>query len=407
MNISKKNILNQFYYVFINYLAQGMNVMLNLILIRYLTSSELGTVTLGKIFFQVADYLHLGTRYALDRYLPIKNNIRSIFYLNSVILLYFVISILYLSVVLIFWIDNLIYIFFAFSGVLFNLTNFVKIFYRSKQNYNLLNLTTMIIILLPIIIQLIGILLYQYIGFIYGFIIGYIASFYITYKFNNNLLKPIGFKSSFNIFNKKLRKPGTLLFIDGVIVFLAFTIDKLFVKSYLGLEMLGSYTVVLFFITLNLILPSTISELLFPKIIKNAYEKEIHKIILKYIIITFCLTIIFCLFCFYLYPIFIPLVIPNYSYLINEILLSLLVMVPYAIIPFLYHYLNGLNKQKVILRINIISFTVYLISIFLFFEYTNIDLSLENLILLKILYFFIQSLLFIVVTFYYMKLGDK
>ena len=154
-----------------------------------------------------------------------------------------------------------------FAGLSFALGNIFKAYYRAKQHFKKMFLMTIILALIPLIGQLIGLLLYGYTGFIYSTFFLYMVVFFLYIKYFN-LLSYTKFngikykvKSMFNI--------GGVLFISSLISFITFSIDKFLLEHFEGKEALGDYAIILFSFSMFLIIPSSLAELLFPKIIKN------------------------------------------------------------------------------------------------------------------------------------------
>lgn len=77
----KKGII----YILLNYMIQFLNILFNLLLMKYLNSYQLGSLALAKTWQQFVDYSHLGARFSLDRYIPVAKEEEKISRCNSII----------------------------------------------------------------------------------------------------------------------------------------------------------------------------------------------------------------------------------------------------------------------------------------------------------------------------------
>ncbi|HFN5737013.1 TPA: polysaccharide biosynthesis protein, partial [Escherichia coli] len=59
-------------YILINYAIQFLNIFLSLVMMKYLTTAQLGDLTLARTWQQFVDYSHFGARFSLDRFIPLK-----------------------------------------------------------------------------------------------------------------------------------------------------------------------------------------------------------------------------------------------------------------------------------------------------------------------------------------------
>ncbi|OEF47201.1 hypothetical protein [Vibrio splendidus] len=398
--ILKKLLLNKhkFIYVFLNYFIQAANVALNLLMMRVLSPTELGNISLSKVFFQSAEYLHLGGRYSLDRYLPSASINKGKLYLNIVFWLYVTVGSIYFLLVIFFVGDNNLFIFFAISGVAFVLSNFIKVYHRAKLEYVKLNKTTFFILLFPIVIQFLGLYYHGFQGFIFSFFVSYLISCGVILCSNHELLQRIDILEAISIFFKVLFKPGLMLFSISIIGFIAMIIDRLLIANIIGFEELGYYSVILFFVTLYVILPGTISELALPTIInKMASSQPIVKYVVLCILITMISSLVFASLVFLFIDYGLTIIAPEYMSLISEIKMALLILIPFSITPFLNHYFNAKDKQGILVIVNVSCILVYTSALYLYL--VNYEVEFTHLILLKVAYFTLQCFVMCILFF--------
>ncbi|MGI8464312.1 hypothetical protein [Pectobacterium punjabense] len=383
---------NKIFYVIINYMSQGSNILLNVLMMRMLSPSELGLLSLAKILFQSAEYSHLGSRFALDRMLPSSDKFESLALLNSAIFFCTIFGLGYIFVCYLYFGNESIYILFSIAGLFFVLANFFKVYSRAKSNYFHLNVVTTVLVFFPILIQIIQLISGGYHGFVHSFFYGYLISFVFIILLNRGLLLKIDPKKFFLVYKNKLAKPGFLLLISSFISFMAMTFDRIIVGVFFSLDFLGYYSILLFFISLYLIMPAVISELALPDIMKFSNGNNIFVVIKKYAIVTFLSSIFISIGVFCLFDLIINIIDPKYVFLKNEVFLALLILIPYTFTPFVIHYFNAIDKQFFLMIINLLAFIIYISFLLLYINFYS-DVNLLGLVFIKVLYFFIQFLL--------------
>lgn len=356
--IFNKNLVK---YLGIGYASTILNMVTNILLIKYLHSSELGKISLGKSIFQSFEYSHFGLRFGLDRVLPhLKDNLHKSKYFTAV----YIFSILTSSIFILFWciydFNNLIfYLFFSVSGLFYTLITVTKIYFRSfddKTNFIYLSFWTQ---LFPIATQFAGFMVWGSSGFIVAHISAYIFVFLISkythrielVKLNGQLLKLL----------KELFSFGGLLFWSSIINFLSTTGDRFFIAKFLGLEKVGEFTVVMFFFTALNMFSVSYTELIMNRIMLNPTFKYIIKQLGMVVIV--CLLLV--LISYPTLPFFINMFIPKYANLTDSIRMILLSAIPYACVPILNNYLHAVDRRKLLLIVNIVSTSIYFIGLFL------------------------------------------
>ena len=170
-----------------------------------------------------------------------------------------------------------------------------------------------------------------------------------------------------------------LLFINSLIIYAFLTVDRFFVDSSLGRDGLGSYTVILFVFSSLFTVPSILSELVFPKVVcqtinsrKIFFWKEMFFILGA----TFFALVLANFAMFFLLDRY-----TKYGDMLPLMQMASIGVLPYAFTSIFYHVLNALDKRSLILKINLLALTVYLLSLIAFFH----KASLEMFVVLKIL----------------------
>jgi len=387
----KKSII----YIVVVYVLQVISIALNILLIRNLSLENLGQVSLAKVYFQFMDYLHLGTRFTMDRYLPTSNIDDSKLILNFTLLLSLLTSFIFIVIIYIFMDANWIIMMFMISGFVFAQGTIYKAYYRAKGKIKDMIYVVLLTTMLPLVVQLIAIIFYDFVTFLFSFFFSYVISFLLLiYKFK--LITFISL-SSFILKFKELYKASALLFINSLTVFLSFSVDKILVEHFKGVELLGEYSIILFVFATLLIIPGSLAELVFPKIIKNviASKKIIH---FKETAFIFLPTLLSVIVANILMDYFIS-TFTNYSYLLDYLHLITWSILPYAFISIMYHTLNALDLRKAIVNINLISlffFITYLICVL----YLSTDI-LQALVIGRILQGILLLSIYIIYTLNY------
>lgn len=358
-------------YIGIGYISAILNVLLNLLLIRYLSPVLLGKVTLGKSVFQSFEFSHMGIRYGLDRLLPHCTNEEDRDQIFSVAYFF---SFLFSLFFIVFWAlyyskDILFYSCFYISGLIYTLVTVYRIYYRSlEQKRDFINMSFFVVIC-PLLIQLIGLLIGGVNGFIIAHLLSYLISFFICYRFWK--IKIRIFKRDFYSVFRKLLSSGFLLFLSSIINFFATTGDRFLIAKYWGLEPLGIYSVVMFFFTAYTVLTLNYTELIMSKIILN----PTFRFIIKHIIFVAIISLVLILFSYPILPYFVDAFMPHYNNYIFSMRLILIGVIPFAALPILNYCLHALDKRNVLLYINIFCTLCYFIALqFMLLNPVNIEL---------------------------------
>jgi O-antigen/teichoic acid export membrane protein len=377
-----------FKYIGVGYTGAILNMILSLLLIKFLTPIFWGKVTLGKSIFQSFEYSHLGLRNGLDRWLPHcegqndRNIIFSIAYLFSFFISFFFVF---------FWMlyypnEVLFYLCFSLSGLLYTLVTIYRIYYRClEQKRDFINISFYVIIF-PLLIQIIGLFIWGGEGFVISHLLSYALSLFICCCLWK--IKICIVKDKIYPVLKKLLSSGFLLFLSAIINFLATTGDRFFIVEYWGLELLGVYGVIMFFFAAFSIFSLNYTELIMNKIILSPSLSFIMKHILGECLISFFLVLL----SYPLLPIFVEYFMPQYIDYLSSIKLILLAVVPYAALPILNYSLHALDKRNILLIINIVCTSIYFVILLFILSSSR---KLEQLIYLKIFF----NVVIVVLTF--------
>jgi O-antigen/teichoic acid export membrane protein len=343
-------------YLAIVYLIQILNIVLNILLIRLLPLEQLGQITIAKVFFQFMDYTHLGSRFAMDRYVPTHTEEDgkklTIFTMNISLF----VSAFFIVLVYFFINNSFIVLIFMISGFLFAIGTIYKAYFRAREETNQMFFVILLSIFLPLIVQIITISFFDFNTFIFLFFISYITGFFLlVYKFR--LIHLMTF-SAFLDKAKSIYKAVSLLFLTSLILFLSFSIDKILLEHYKGSIVLGEYSIILFVFATLLIIPGTLAELVFPKIIKKvtATSKVIHLKEMAFIFFPTLLSIIMA----NLLMDYMIIRFTKYEYLLHYLHLVSWAVLPYAITSIMYHTLNALDQRKTLLYINFLVLLAYI-----------------------------------------------
>ena len=338
-----------------------------------------------KLIYRYMTYGHLGIRFAVDKKLPniydqgITEEINEFESksINGIIILQLIFAIIGIVYFALFYQGNipeyLIYITFL-SSIIFSLNEFYKVIYRAEQRTNEMSKYTFYYYLLLSIIQFILAYLYQLNGVIIGIFVVNIV-FYLVYFLIVKREKK-GLKSD-SRFIFCLIKEGFPLFLNGLIVFTFLSVDRWFIIYYFDQSSLGYYSVATMFFGMFMILPNTLSEVLFPDILISIGKKSIDFVVNDVLKKINFLTTIFYLFIsifILLIPYFIHWFMPQY---IKSILITQILVVgvfSFAISGLSSYLLIGYDKRKNIIVISGMSLVIAIILDFIFINFLSKNL---------------------------------
>ncbi|OXL29746.1 polysaccharide biosynthesis protein, partial [Enterobacter mori] len=163
------------------------------------------------------------------------------------------------------------------------------------------------------------------------------------YRIERNLKKYLILKLLFNRL-KFLFKPSLLLFLNAIFTFLYLVMDRFFIDGTGGRDQLGNFSVIIFAFSALMIIPSTCAELLFVKVIKQCSQTG-RCLFIKECLIMFSVTLLGVIIANVVMKFFIEN-FTKYGYLIPELHLATLAVIPFAFTAIYYHVMNGLDLRK-------------------------------------------------------------
>lgn len=330
---------------------------------KYLTSYQLGSLTLAKTWQQFVDYSHLGARFSLDRYIPVVEEDEKKYLVATVLLSTFIGSIIIFIIAIIFNKSDIIVSILTASGIFIALGNILKAYYRAINNLTEMLKLVFFNQLVPILISIsVYFLTHDFNLYLVSLIFSYLFfSAILIYK-ERELFNFLKYEKIKRVI-KDIAKPSFLLFINSIFIFLYLVMDRFFIDYSNGREQLGYYSVVIFVFSALMIIPATVAELLFVKIIKQSCGSG-KRLFIRETLITLGVTILGVLvanFCMKYFVVKYTI----YGFLINQMHIATLAVIPFALTAIYYHVMNGLDLRKQILAINIVA----CLGLFLYYIY--------------------------------------
>lgn len=342
----KKSVI----YLLLNYSLQVVNIALNLLFMRYLNSSQMGSLTLARTWQQLTDYSHLGTRFSLDRYIPVSIDRDRGKMVASVLIFTLLSASILLAIAALSTKGDATVVSLALCGVGISLANIIKCYYRASERISEMLKLVFFCQLIPVVIPLLIYLInsnwnYYLVSSVTCYIFFIVRLLYIERK----LFANIDFKTIFNVLSK-LASSSVLLFANAIFVFLSLVMDRFFIDNNLGRDMLGAYSVITFAFTALMIIPSTCAELLFVKVVRQS-SSDGKKIFFKEVCIILGVTILGVIAANTVMGYFITN-FTKYGNFIKEIHLATFGVIPYAFTSIYYHVINGLDMRKQLVFVN-------------------------------------------------------
>lgn len=378
-------------YLFINYLSILFNVVLNVLALRYLTTIDLGRYGMMKSIGASLDLANMGTRYTIDRKVPECNSSISKTLFSIAIYINSLFGLLLIIAYSIYTKFDFLYIGFSVASLFFVNINIIRVFYRASGEINAFLRYTFLVNVFVYGVQIIGLYFYG----LYGLVISYLIT--------NTMLFIYGVKNEMFVSVRDINikfyyysiKKSFVVYLNSLFVFFTASFDRLFINEYSNISVLGNYTAITFFLSFLLIVPSSISELVYPNIIKVRNNRnKLLKVSLRCVMLISFVIVFVEILVYSLLPLITDLFFLKYHELISSMQLSTLAILPYCLIPILYYILFAMDRQKKILLSNFIS--VFLYYVFLYYI-LNYSFSYEKLALLKLL----QSLIYMVVLLFF------
>lgn len=344
---------------------------MNLVFMQRLPASILGDIAIAKIWLQGFDYTHLGTRFALDRYIPItyQSKLR-LAYLYTSLFIVFSGSLLLLTVAIITNFSNKIVIVFCLTGFTLAVFNVFKAYFRATSDMTQVNWLMFFLYLAPLTISVVTVL-YSFSLFLWVYPIVFLTSLvFFLFKFTKGVINLKVGKNILSLVACRVYSASKMLFINSLVLYLFFIIDRLAVDWSLGRDSLGNYSVIMFVFASLFTVPSILAELIFPKVVRQVVNDK-KVIFIKEMLIVFLLTLFSVVFA-NVVMYFIVVKYTEYGALLPLMQLASIGVIPYAFTSILHHVFNALDKRLTILKINIISLFLY--ALLLLFVYAFKDI---------------------------------
>jgi len=391
-------------YLVLNYVIQFINIALNLLFMRYLSSWQMGSLTLARTWQQFVDYAHLGTRFSLDRYVPVTENPERSKMVASVLVFTLLSACIVFITSLITSKGDFTVISLTFCGIGISLANIIKCYYRACNLMNEMLLLVFRCQLFPIAVPMVIYLItHNWHYFLFTSLFFYTFSvIHLLYR-EKELFS--GFKFSILLQTlKNIALSSVWLFANAIFIFLYLVMDRFFINSNLGREMLGFYSVITFAFTALMIIPSTCAELLFVKVVKESCATG-KVFFIREVAIVFGVTIIGVVAANLVMEYFINN-FTHYGMLVRQIHLATLAVIPFAFTSIYYHVMNGLDLRKQMVAVNGLLcgllFLYYLVP-----HYTSCHFDLDNFLYAKLATGWFISLGYIVCIAFYKLVKSK
>lgn len=349
----------------------------------------LGPVLTGKFAFlnmlyRYMTYGHLGIRFSVDRNLPSMNEednkkIVKEFEMKSLT------SVLFLEIILFIIIGFLVSVFYdpptskiliyivLLGGVFFSINEMFKVIYRAEKKVMDIAKYTLTYYLFFSIIQVFIVYFFGFNELIFSILLYNILFLFIYFIIIKK--EKVSIKIDFLFLTERV-KDGFPLFVNGLIMFTLLNIDKWFILSYFNEKQLGYYSVATMFFTMFMIMPNSLSEVLFPDlIVKIGNEPKVQ--VIKDLIkdIKFLSEIFYVLISFFIFliPFFIKIIMPEYLPSITISRILVVGIFSFAITSLGKYLLMGLNEKRMILTISSFSLLLAVTLNYLFLNYLQMS----------------------------------
>lgn len=384
-------------YIILNYSIQFLNILLNLLLMKYLNSYQLGSLALARVWQQLVDYSHLGTRFSLDRYIPTAEELEKKYLVVSVLVSTIISSIIVcLAAVIINKADIVISIL-TITGVFIAFSNILKAYYRATNNLTKMLKLVFYNQVLPLLIALV---VYLYTFNFNFYLITLLAAycFFIIHLFIQEFKLFKFFQwLKFKQIIKKIARPSIWLFVNSIFVFAYLVMDRFFIDYSLGRDQLGHYSIIIFAFTALMIIPATCAELLFVKVIRESCNSG-KVIFIKEVSILLAITTLGIVFTNLAMSYFVEN-FTSYGFLIEQMHMVTWAVLPFALTSIYYHVMNGLDLRRQLVLVNLfVCFTLVLY--YLYPILMNQNFSLEYYLYAKIVTGWLVFLGYIIFIFH-------
>lgn len=339
-------------YIVLNYTIQFLNIIFNLLLMKYLSSYQLGSLALARTWQQFVDYSHLGARFSLDRYIPVAEEEEKKYLVATVLFTTLVGSLFILLIAVILNNADIVVSILTASGIFIAAGNIIKAYYRATNNLTEMLKLVFYNQLLPV---LISIALYFYTLdfnlYLISLLFSYLFFSLILFYRERELFNFIKYERIKKVI-KEIALPSFLLFVNSLMIFLYLVMDRFFIDYSNGREELGHYSIILFAFTALMIIPATVAELLFVKIIKQSCEAG-KRFFWRETFITFGITLLGVVVANFCMDYFVQR-FTSYGFLTEQMHIATLAVIPFSLTAIYYHVMNGLDLRKEIVTVNLV-----------------------------------------------------
>jgi O-antigen/teichoic acid export membrane protein len=318
------------------------------------------------------DYSHLGARFSLDRYIPVAKEEEKKYLVATVLFTTFIGALFVFLTAIIFNKADIVVSILTASGIFIAVGNIVKAYYRATNS-----LTEMLKLVFynQLVPLLISIVVYFYTldfnFYLISLLISYLFFAFILFYRERELFHFIKYERVKRVI-KEIAVPSFLLFINSLVVFLYLVMDRFFIDYSNGREELGHYSIILFAFSALMIIPASVAELLFVKIIKQSCESG-KRFFWKETFITLGITLVGVIVANFCMDYFVTKY-TNYSFLIPQMHMATYAVIPFALTSIYYHVMNGLDLRREIVVVNlavcIVLILYYICPLFLKLSYS-------------------------------------
>jgi O-antigen/teichoic acid export membrane protein len=328
-------------YSVLAYVNQIASVLINFLFIRTLSLTTLGDIAIAKVWMQVMDYSHLGLRFSLDRYVPVWDRHQGVHLLWICLGVSSIVSAVIVGLALLFTDNQVLILVFCIWGYGVAIATILKNFYRASGDATRMLATYIACPTIPAVTQTAAFYLWGFIGFLIVTATTTLATAaYVLIK-----ARPLTAEIRHPLRETlhAVRGATITLFINAVVIFLTFSVDRIILNAYSSKEVLGEYSIVLFAFSLLFIIPSTVAEFVFPTIVRTTVQdgRIFHPKAMLTILVP---TAIAALVAYVSAPYLVP-ALTAYGHLVNDIQLILLGVLPYAATPILFHVMSALDLR--------------------------------------------------------------
>lgn len=323
------------------YINQVASVLVNFLFIRTLSLATLGDIAIAKVWMQVMDYSHLGLRFSLDRYVPVWDRQRSAHLLWICIAVSSIVSAVITGLAMLFTDNKLLILVFCLWGYGVAIATILKNYYRASADAARMLATYVASPTIPAVAQSAAFYLWGFTGFLIVTAASSLAATGFVLIMASHLVAQIRHRLRETL--RAVRSTAITLFINAVVIFLTFSVDRIILNAHSSKEVLGEYSVILFAFSLLLIIPSTLAEFVFPKVVRTTirdgrtfYPRETMLILIP----TLCIIVLAYLLAPYLIA-----KLTDYERLTANIQLVTLGIIPYAFTPILFHVMSTLDMR--------------------------------------------------------------